>query len=265
MSSPTLPIDSLLMPVAALLLIGAYSIRVSKRDGIALTVAVFRMVLQLATVALVLQAVFDGAGVLSVGGLTLLMSLLAAREVIARQGRNVARSTKWVVGPIPLIGSSVLFTCLAVFTTWGKAPWSTPQMLLPTFGMLLGNSLTAVAVTVNLVQQYAADRYALIETRLALGQTASEAVSDVRRDALKIGLFVPLTNMLAASGIVMLPGVMTGQILGGIDPVEAAKYQIFILLLVACAAATASFLAAHLSAQALFDSRQRLAVPARLF
>lgn len=260
MNSVTLPVDSLLIPFAAVLTIAAYSIRLAGRDGIALTVAIFRMVLQLTAVALVLKSLFEGGSALAIGGFGVLMCLAGAREVLARQNENVARATRWMVGPVPLITSSLLFTTLAVAVTWRAVPWGSPQTLIPTLGMLLGNSLTAIAVTVNLVQQYAADRYSVIEARLALGQPASLAASDAHRDALRHGLLIPLTNMLAASGIVMLPGVMTGQILGGMDPVEAAKHQIFILLLVASAAGLGSLLAAHLAVRSLFDARQRLLV-----
>ncbi|MGX2030064.1 ABC transporter permease [Methylocaldum gracile] len=260
MNSATLPVDSLLVPFAVVLMIAAYSSRLTRCDGVALTVAVFRMLLQLTAVALVLKALFEGTSALAVGGFGVLMCLAAAREVSHRLNENVARRTRWLIGPVPLIASSLLFTILAVFVTWRSVSWSLPQTLIPTFGMLLGNSLTAIALTVNLVQQYASDRHLVIEARLALGQPASLAASDVHRDALRFGLFLPLTNMLAASGIVMLPGVMTGQILGGMDPVEAAKQQIFILLLVTGAAGVGSLLAAHLAVRSLFDARQRLVI-----
>ena len=67
---------------------------------------------------------------------------------------------------------------------------------------------------------------------LAHGATRREASRDVIRDAVRTGL-VPVVNMMVAAGIVSIPGMMTGQILSGEDPFDAARYQIFILFLIA--------------------------------
>ena len=55
---------------------------------------------------------------------------------------------------------------------------------------------------------------------------------------------MPILNAMAATGVVTLPGMMTGQILAGIDPVEAAKYQVMIMFVIAAATALGVMLAA---------------------
>ena len=65
-----------------------------------------------------------------------------------------------------------------------------------------------------------------------LGATRWEAASPVTRDALRSAL-MPTINSMAATGLVSLPGMMTGQILGGMPPVEAVKYQILVMFLIA--------------------------------
>jgi len=96
-----------------------------------------------------------------------------------------------------------------------------------------------------------------IEARLALGQTAAEAIGDIRRDALRSGL-IPIVNSMATAGIVSLPGMMTGQILAGSPPMEAAKYQLLILFLIAAGTGLGSMAAVLLGSKRLFDNRSRL-------
>jgi putative ABC transport system permease protein len=84
-----------------------------------------------------------------------------------------------------------------------------------------------------------------------------EAIGDIRRDALRAGL-IPIINAMTTAGIVSLPGMMTGQILAGGPPLEAAKYQLLILFLIAAGTGLGSATAVVLAAARLFDERQRL-------
>jgi len=96
------------------------------------------------------------------------------------------------------------------------------------------------------------DRRAQIEARLALGHTAGEAIADIRRDALRSGL-IPIVNAMTTAGVVSLPGMMTGQILAGSPPMEAAKYQLMILFLIAAGTGLGAATAVILGANRLFD------------
>ena len=82
---------------------------------------------------------------------------------------------------------------------------------------------------------------AAIEARLALGAPRFEALGGPLRTALRTGM-MPILNSMATTGIVALPGMMTGQIIAGADPVDAAKYQMLIMFLIAGATALGSFL-----------------------
>jgi putative ABC transport system permease protein len=123
--------------------------------------------------------------------------------------------------------------------------------------MLLGNTMTGVAVALDNLTSQARNQRAEIEARLALGQRASEAIGDIRRDALRAGL-IPIVNAMTTAGIVSLPGMMTGQILAGSPPMEAAKYQLMILFLIAAGTGLGSMAAVILGARRIFDTRERL-------
>lgn len=71
-----------------------------------------------------------------------------------------------------------------------------------------------------------------IETHLSLGATPQQAVSQYRKEAIKAG-FIPTINLMMVVGIVTLPGIITGQLLSGIDPLAAASYQILVIFMLA--------------------------------
>jgi putative ABC transport system permease protein len=139
-------------------------------------------------------------------------------------------------------------------------PWYAPRYILPILGMVLGNTMTAVALVLERLNEAAQRERAAIEARLALGARRYEALGEPLRSALRTGM-MPMLNAMATTGVVALPGMMTGQIIAGIDPVGAAKYQVLIMFLIAGATALGSFLAALGGVWLLTDDRHRLRLP----
>jgi putative ABC transport system permease protein len=83
---------------------------------------------------------------------------------------------------------------------------------------------------------------------LTLGATGWEACREIATDALRVGL-LPMINTMTVTGIVSLPGMMTGQLLSGVSPLEAVKYQIVILALIATTTTLGCLLAVWLTFQ----------------
>jgi putative ABC transport system permease protein len=77
------------------------------------------------------------------------------------------------------------------------------------------------------------------------------------REAIRRGL-LPVINQMSAAGLITLPGIMTGQILAGLDPVEAVKYQILLMFLLAGSSGLTTFIIAFGALRRLTDERQRL-------
>ncbi len=96
-----------------------------------------------------------------------------------------------------------------------------------------------------------------IEAQLALGRSFREAMAPLVRDAIRRGL-LPMINQMSAAGVITLPGIMTGQILAGQDPVEAVKYQILLMFLLAGASGLSALIITYGAAHRLTDERQRL-------
>jgi putative ABC transport system permease protein len=108
--------------------------------------------------------------------------------------------------------------------------------------MVLGNSMTGIALSIERVYSDLDAREDELLALVALGATPWEAAHGSIRDALRAGL-IPTINSMAAAGIVFIPGMMSGQILAGADPVTATGYQIVVMLMVAAATAMGSVIA----------------------
>jgi putative ABC transport system permease protein len=148
-------------------------------------------------------------------------------------------------------------TLFAVTVVIEPDPWYAPRYILPILGMMLGNALSGTSLVLDSMTQGALRERVAIEGRIALGETRFEAMHDVLRRSLVTGL-MPILTAMAATGIVSLPGMMTGQILAGIEPIAAAKYQVMIMLLIVGATGLAVFMAGLGAVLLLTDERHRL-------
>ncbi len=220
-------------------------------------VAAARTVVQLALVGLVLETVFARGSVVWVGAIALAMLLLAGREASARQARRLAGGWSFAGGTLAMFLSSFVTAVLALTIVIQPEPWHAPQYAIPLLGMLLGNTMTGVALGMDRLTSGVGHQRAAIEARLTLGDSAADAIEGLRRDAVRAGM-IPTLNAMAAAGIVSLPGMMTGQILAGAPPWEAVKYQILIMFLIAAGTGFGTLTAVWLAVGRLSVDRDRL-------
>jgi putative ABC transport system permease protein len=258
MNEPLITLSAADLALAALLVVLLAGLSWQLRLGIGrrMLIAGLRSTVQLLLLGLVLKALFDTVNPFLVGLLATVMLGVAGYEVMARQKYRLTGLWGYGTGTVSMFLSSFSITVMALLAMLQPAPWYTPQYAIPLLGMMLGNTMTGVAVALDNLTSQARNRRAEIEARLALGQHASEAIGDIRRDALRAGL-IPIVNAMTTAGIVSLPGMMTGQILAGSPPMEAAKYQLMILFLIAAGTGLGSMTAVLLGSRRLFDSRER--------
>ena len=222
-----------------------------------MVIAALRAVIQLTILGLVLNILFAQRNPWTIGALSLLMLSAAAFEVMSRQHRRFRGAWSVGIGATSLFVSSFAVTVLALHVVVRVHPWYTPQYSIPLLGMMLGNTMSGVAIGLeNLTDRAWRQKYA-IEAQLLLGRSWHQAIGEIRRASLRSGL-IPIINAMGAAGLVSLPGMMTGQILAGSPPLEAAKYQIMILLLIAVGTSLGTIAAIQLGAKRLFDDRERL-------
>lgn len=250
------PLD---LALAAILVLGAAGLAQRIRLGLTRTLLVSagRTVIQLLLIGLVLRTLFGHAQWWWVSLMALIMLGVAGHEVMARQHRRLQGWWSFGIGSLSMFVSSFAVTVLALTTIVGASPWYAPQYAIPLLGMLLGNTMNGVAVGLDRLTQTAWDRRDVIEARLILGQDWNSAIADMRRDSIRSGM-IPIINAMAAAGLVSLPGMMTGQILAGAEPVEAVKYQILIMFLIAAGTTFGTVGAVWAGSRRLFDGRERL-------
>jgi len=249
----------LLIAAALVLALALLSIRLQMKIGRQLIVAAIRTAVQLTLIGLVLKVLFENATLLWVSLLAFFMLFVAGREVMMRQERRFKGWWGYAAGTFSMFVSSFAITVFALVVILGNDPWYAPQYAIPLLGMLLGNTMNGIAISMDRLTHAAWEQRDIIEARLMLGESWDQAISDYRRQAVRSGM-IPVINAMAAAGIVSLPGMMTGQILAGALPVDAVKYQILIMFLISAGTGLGTLAAVSVGSRRLFDERQRLSL-----
>jgi putative ABC transport system permease protein len=136
-------------------------------------------------------------------------------------------------------------------------PWFEARYLVPIGGMMLASAMNVVAQVFERIFASAHAEAAVIEQLLALGASPQQALAPQLRKAIRAAL-IPTINGLLTVGLVALPGMMTGQIVGGTAPEQAVRYQIVIMYQLVAVAAVSGTLAATFARQLLFTPRAQL-------
>lgn len=247
----------LLLASSFLILNGALSIWLKLGLERKLAIAAVRMIVQLLLVGLLLKSLFAVVSPTLTAIVALAMVVLAGREIWARQDRRLTGLWGFSLGTGAMMFSGVTITVIALTTQIQPDPWWTPRFALPLFGMVLGNSMTGISLSLDTLNTAAQRERVAIEAQLLLGRTRWEAMRPFTRRALRTG-FMPIINSMAATGIVSLPGMMTGQILSGVDPTEAVKYQLLVMFLIGGSTGLGVLMAVIGSVHRLTDERHRL-------
>ena len=214
-----------------------------------------RTFVQLFVMGYALRVIFGMESAWLTLGVFLLTIVFAARIVRGRvKEPDVAFGVPTFVA---MAGSYTLVTFLVLRVVLRAEPWWLPHYLLPLGGMVVGNSMNATALALERLFADLRARRAEVELRLCLGATATEASRTIVRDAVRAGM-IPSINAMFGVGLVFIPGMMTGQILAGADPVLAIRYQIVVMLMLAGSTTLCTVLVVLLGRRRCFDRGQRL-------
>ncbi len=247
------------LALAALLVLihAGLSIALQLRLGREIFVAALRMVVQLLLLGLVLEKLFALTSPLWTGLAVAVMVGFAGYEVVARQTRRLVGFWGYGIATSAVLAAAGLVTLYALTTQVRPDPWYDPRFALPLLGMVLGNTMTGVALGLNTLTITARRERGAIEARLALGADKWTALRPSLREAMRSGM-IPIINSMAATGLVAIPGMMTGQILAGVPPQEAIKYQLLVMFLIAGGTGLGVFAAVYAGAWRMTDARHRL-------
>lgn len=219
-----------------------------------LIIAIIRMVAQLTLVALYLEYIFKLNNPLINVAWVLVMIIVANIAVIKQGGLTISKIFFHTL-PAYLITASFIF--LSLLFLFNFEILISARYLIPLIGMVLGNILRSNVVGMDRFYSELDKREHEYIHYISMGARPVEAVKPFIREAFKAAA-APQIATMSTIGLVSLPGMMTGQILGGSSPITAIKYQIVIMTAIFVAVTISVYFAIYFSQKAAFDEYNRL-------
>jgi putative ABC transport system permease protein len=157
--------------------------------------------------------------------------VMVVSAVFIIKGRVREKQVAYIMPTFLTMISSYLVTALFVSRIIiGVDPWWEPRYFIPMAGMVIGNSMSALAIALERLFREMRQRKEIVEMKLCLGADYREASADIFRNAVNAGM-IPSINAMMGVGLVFIPGMMSGQILAGADPLIAIRYQIVVMFM----------------------------------
>jgi putative ABC transport system permease protein len=221
-----------------------------------LLIASVRTVVQLLLIGYVLEWIFGQSRWDVIGVLIIVMTVVAGVSAVRRVPWR--HPGIWIDSITGVMASSWMVTVVALTAVIRPEVWREhpAQYAVPLLGMILGNTLNGISLGLDRLGDGLSTRRREVEMRLTLGATRWEAARPIVRDAIRTGM-VPIINSMMVVGLVSLPGMMTGQLLSGVSPLAAVKYQIAIMFLIAAGTALGTVSVCLLGFLRLFDTAHR--------
>lgn len=224
--------------------------------GSSLLSAAIRCVLQLGLVALVLQKVFETNNPWAVGGIAFLLNLLGTIEAVVNKSKKRYNHMFSSV-LFGMLCSTIPVSIIGIRFAMAVEPFWKPEQYIPIVGMLCGGTISGIVVSVSYALREIYDNRDKVEMYLAFGASRFEACRPVAREALRLAL-TPTINQMSVIGIIAIPGMMTGAILGGSSVQQAARLQMVIMFMISASTALASFITTIITLAVVVDSEDRL-------
>ncbi len=252
MENATIPISNLQLAFTVVLVLITGAISSLLKLGLlrSLLWGTVRTFVQLTLVGYALTYIFKINNLWLIMAIITLMCFIASKTAVKRTP-NVPNYPS-LLAFVSLLASTYLVGSLVTVLIISPDPWYSARIAIPIFGMILGNSMNGIALSLDRLYSEARSRSAEIEAMLTFGATPWEAIRSSVQEAVRAGM-TPTINSLTVVGLVSLPGMMTGQILGGADPSEAVRYQIVVMLMIAAAVAIGCLILVGLSYKKLFN------------
>ena len=257
MTASVIEISNLQLAVGLVFIVlaGALSLVHSLKLERDLLIGTLRTFVQLFLLGFALKFIFNIDRMWLVVMVFVVMILFAAWTIRGRvQERQV--SFFWPVF-LSMTAGYLLISFIVTGVIVDVDPWWRPQYFIPLSGMVIGNSMNAVAISLERMLGDLRGKQREVEMMLCLGADYKEASQAIFRNAMRAGM-IPSINAMMAVGVVFIPGMMTGQILAGSDPTTAIRYQIVVMVMLVGSTALGSFLVLNLVRRRCFGPAQQL-------
>lgn len=240
-----------LICAAGLMLVAAFvSWKLALGEEKRIILATVRAFVQLLAMGFLLVYVFEFQTWWMVAIIILLMSVAATQIALSR----VKNKASGLVGGVflSIFVSSMVALFIVVDGVIQPEPWYSARQIIPLAGMVLGNTMSASAVAIDRLFNGLDSRRDEIFSLIALGASPYEAAFPSIKSAVGAGM-IPTLSTMAAAGIVSIPGMMSGQILAGGNPIVAAKYQIVVLMMISAATTIGIVMVCHFAYRKRFS------------
>ncbi|KAJ3886368.1 UPF0014-domain-containing protein [Lentinula edodes] len=224
--------------------------------GISLLVAATRCVVQLAIVGTLLQKVFETDNPWAVAGIAFLLNLMGTFEIVVNKSKK-RHQNMFPSVLFSLLASTIPISIIGVRFAMSVTKFWEPAQYIPVVGMLCGSTINGVVVSITYILKELQENRDRVEMYLAFGASRSEACKPILVDALRIAL-TPTINQMSVLGIISIPGMMTGAILGGSSVERAAKLQMIIMFFLSASTALASICSAGYTISVVVDREHRI-------
>jgi len=224
--------------------------------GLSLLVAALRCIGQLAVVATILHHVFSTENPWLVALICFVLNFLGTFETVANKSpRRFKHMFPAVL--VAMIGSTIPISIIGTKYAMSVTPFWTPIQFIPIVGMLCGQSVSGIVVAISFILKEFQENRDKIEIFLAFGATRMEACKPVAIQALQLAI-TPTINSMSVIGIIAIPGMMTGAILGGSPVQQAAKLQMIIMFMIAASTVLASVFITLVAISVVVDIQHRI-------
>jgi len=218
--------------------------------------AALRCIIQLSVMALVLESIFKTRNPYGIAGLALLLNLLGTLEIVVNKCKR-RHKYMFFSAFIAMLCATTPVSIIGTRFAMSIDPFWTPEQFIPVIGMLSGNSISAIVVSIDYVLKEFVENRDKIEVHLAFGASRLEACRPVVKQALRLAL-TPMISLMSVIGMISIPGAMTGSILGGASVQQAARLQMVLMFLISSVVVLSSIVATGFALMIVVDQDHRI-------
>ncbi len=219
-------------------------------------IATLRMTFQLILAGYILEYVFNTNSLLFTLLIIALMEIVAVFNIFRVVDLELSRTMKQTIG-FSIFAGTIGSLFFFIFFVIGDSPWYNPRYLIPIGGMLMGNSTNGIALGITGLLKGIDEKRDRIEALLMIGAEPYDAIKDIINGSFSSSI-LPLLNSMIGAGIVVLPGMMTGQILSGESALIAIKYQIIVYLGIMASVTITTLIFLSIAYKNFFNKRWQL-------
>jgi putative ABC transport system permease protein len=219
-----------------------------------LLVSSFRMTVQLVLAGLILTYILEYPNPIFTLIYLMVMVIFSIYYVLSKN-KELNKKFKLVVG-LSLASTGLFMVSFFIMVVVGIDIFN-PQYTIPLAGMIVGNSMTGVALALKVFKEGIQSQKAKIDSLLNLGVSPQDVLNPIANNSLETAILPTIASMVGM-GIVFLPGMMTGQILSGTLPLTSIMYQIAIMITICVTVCLAVFFSLHFGYKTLYNERNQI-------